>query len=109
VNVRLVLATLPGAVLVPNQATQISQQGEFVYVVKPDDTAELHLVTLGQRQGNDVVVTKGLAAGERVVVTGQLAVRPGAKVRVQGAMPGQTSGGNLPGGVGGNTTRKGTP
>ena len=41
VNVRLVLATLPRAVLVPSQATQISQQGEFVYVVNPDDTAEL--------------------------------------------------------------------
>ena len=40
-------------------------------------------MTLGQRQGDDVVVTKGVADGERVVVTGQLAVHPGAKVRVQ--------------------------
>ena len=42
-------------------------------------------------------------------VTGQLAVRPGAKVRVEGAMPGQTSGGNPPGGAGGNTAGKGKP
>ena len=48
-----------GAVLIPNQATQISQQGPFVYVVKPDDTAELRPVTLGQRQGDDVVVDQG--------------------------------------------------
>ena len=34
VNVRLILATAKGAVLIPNQATQISQQGPFVYVVK---------------------------------------------------------------------------
>ena len=77
--------------LVPNQATQISQQGPYVYVVKPDDTVELRPVTLGQRQGDDVVVTKGVADGERVVVTGQLTLMPGAKVHVQDA--GAASGG----------------
>jgi multidrug efflux system membrane fusion protein len=87
VNVKLVLATEKGAVLVPNQATQISQQGTFVYVVKPDDTAELRPVKLGQRQGNDVVVAEGLAANERVVLAGQLLVRPGAKVRVASQIP----------------------
>jgi membrane fusion protein, multidrug efflux system len=91
VNVTLVLSTTKGAVLIPNQATQLSQQGSFVYVVKPDDTAELRLVTLGQRQGDDIVVTKGLSAGERVVVTGQLTVNPGAKVRIQQSAPGNTA------------------
>ncbi len=88
VNVTLVLATAKGAVLIPNQASQISQQGSYVFVVKPDSTAELRMITLGQRQGDDVVVTKGVAAGEQVVVTGQLTVAPGAKVRVQEAGPG---------------------
>ncbi len=94
VNVTLVLATSKGAVLVPSQATQISQQGPYVYVVKPNDTAELRLITLGQRQGDDVVVTKGVADGERVVVTGQLTLMPGAKVHVQeaGAAPGGAPG-----------------
>jgi len=87
VNVTLVLATAKAAVLIPNQATQISQQGSYVFVVKPDSTAELRVITLGQRQGDDVVVTKGVAAGEQVVVTGQLTVAPGAKVRVQEAGP----------------------
>lgn len=82
VNVKLVLATEKGAVLIPNQATQISQKGPFVYVVKEDDTADLRPITVGQRQGDDVVVTSGLQANERVVVTGQLTVRPGGKVRV---------------------------
>jgi multidrug efflux system membrane fusion protein len=83
VNVRLILATAKGAVLIPNQAAQISQQGPFVYVIKQDNTAELRPVTLGQRQGDNVVVTKGLTDGESVVVTGQLAVHPGAPVRIQ--------------------------
>jgi membrane fusion protein, multidrug efflux system len=87
VNVTLVLATMKNAVLIPNQATEISQQGPYVYVVKPDDTAELRQVTLGQRQGDDVVVTKGLADGERVIVSGQLTVQPGGKVHVQEAAP----------------------
>jgi multidrug efflux system membrane fusion protein len=82
VNVKLVLATEKKAVLIPNQAAQISQRGPFVYVVKPDGTAELRPVKLGQRQGDDVVVTQGVAANENVVLTGQLLVRPGGKVRV---------------------------
>jgi len=91
VDVKLVLTTQKGAVLIPSQATQISQQGPFVYVIKPDDTAELRPVTLGQRQGDEVVVTGGLTANERLVVTGQLTVRPGGKVRVDGAGAGMNS------------------
>jgi len=84
VDVKLLLATDKGAVLIPNQAAQISQRGPFVYVVKPDSTAELRPVVLGQRQGDQVVVTQGVAPNESVVVTGQLLVRPGGKVRVDG-------------------------
>jgi multidrug efflux system membrane fusion protein len=82
VNVKLVLDTQKGAVLVPSQATQISQQGPFVFVIKTDDTAELRPVAVGQRQGNDVVITSGLAPGERVVLAGHLLVRPGSKVHI---------------------------
>jgi len=82
VNVKLVLDTEKNAVLIPSEATQVSQRGPFVYVVKPDDTAELRPIVLGQRQGSDVVVVSGLAAGERVVEAGQMMVRPGARVRV---------------------------
>ena len=89
VNVRLVLATQKGAVLIPNQATQISQKGPFVYVVKPDNTADLRLVTLGQRQGDNIVVSQGVAPGENVIVAGQMTVAPNGKVRVDtgGAAP----------------------
>src|SRR5712691_4660494 len=91
VNVRLILAMEAKAVLVPNQAVQISQQGSFVYVVKPDMTIDLRLVGLGQRQGEDIVVRQGVAAGEQVVVTGQLVVGPGARVRIASAAAPATS------------------
>jgi membrane fusion protein, multidrug efflux system len=87
VNVKLVLDTQKSAVLVPSQATQISQQGPFVFVIKADNTAELRRVTLGQPQGSDVVITNGLGAGERVVLAGQLLVRPGSKVHVDAGPP----------------------
>jgi len=91
VDVKLVLSTEKSAVLIPNQAAQISQQGPFVYVVKSDDTAELRPVKLGQRQGDDVVILQGVAANERVVLAGQMLVRPGGKVRVDAGSSGLPS------------------
>lgn len=82
VNVRLVLATIPKAVLVPAAAPQDSAKGPFVYVVKQDSTAELRPVKVGQRQGESVVIEQGLQPGERVIMNGQLAVMPGGKVQV---------------------------
>ncbi len=83
VKVRLVLRTIQGAVLIPAAAPQMSAKGSFVYVIKQDTTAELRPVKLGQRQGDLVVVDHGLKAGDRVVTNGQLAVMPGAKVRIE--------------------------
>jgi len=83
VKVRLVLATLPAAIVVPAGAPQMSAKGPFVYVVKDDDTAELRPVTPGQRQADLVVIEQGIKPGERVVVNGQLGVTPGGKVRVE--------------------------
>ncbi len=82
VKVRLVLDTKENAVLVPSTAVQDSAQGNFVYVVKEDSTAELRPVRVGQRQGDLVVLEEGVKAGERVVLTGQLAVAPGAGVTI---------------------------
>lgn len=83
VNIRLVLNTIHQAVLVPASAPQMSAKGSFVYVVKQDSTAEQRPVTLGQRQGDLVVIESGVNAGERVVTAGQLGVTPGGKVLVQ--------------------------
>jgi multidrug efflux system membrane fusion protein len=83
VNVRLVLDTMQSAVLVPVSAPQMSANGSYVYVVKPDSTAEQRPVSLGQRQGDLIVVEKGVQAGERVVTDGQLGVTPGGKVAIE--------------------------
>ena len=83
VNIRLLLGTIPGAVLVPASAPQMSANGSYVYIVKPDSTAELRIISLGQRQGDLVVVEKGVAAGEKVVTNGQLGVTPGGKVAIE--------------------------
>lgn len=83
VNVRLLLGSIQGAVLVPASAPQMSAAGSYVYVVGPDMTAEQRTVSLGQRQGDLIVVEKGVAAGEKVVVNGQLGVTPQGKVIIQ--------------------------
>jgi len=83
VNVRLVLSTVQSAVLVPLSAPQMSANGSYVYVVKPDSTAEQRPVSLGQRQGDLIVVEKGVQPGERIVTNGQLGVTPGGKVLVE--------------------------
>ena len=82
VKVRLILQTQRDAVLVPAGAPQLSAKGPFVYVVKPDSSAELRPVKVGQRQEDLIVIKDGLKADERVVVSGQLGVTPGGKVRV---------------------------
>lgn len=83
VNVRLLLGSIQGAVLVPATAPQMSAAGSYVYVVNSDMTAEQRTVSLGQRQGDLIVVEKGVAAGEKVVVNGQLGVTPKGKVIIQ--------------------------
>jgi membrane fusion protein, multidrug efflux system len=99
VDVKLLLTTEKQAVLIPNEAAQISQKGPFVYVVKSDDTAELRPVKLGQRQGDQVVIAEGVSAGERVVLAGQMLVRPGGKVRIDDhAPPAASDGKQTPGG-----------
>jgi len=81
VRARLILTTVKGAVTIPFEATQQSPRGPFVYVIKSDSNAELRPVTLGQRQGDRVVVEKGLAAGERIVLKGHQRIMPGAPVQ----------------------------
>ena len=86
-RVRVVLETIPGAILVPADAPQMSAKGMFVYVVKEDLSAEFRPVTLGQKHGDRVRIEKGLAAGERVVVAGHIGIMPGGKVKIQEPEP----------------------
>jgi membrane fusion protein, multidrug efflux system len=79
-NVTLRLTTQPNAVIVPNQAVQNGQDGQFIYVVKPDQTVDARTVTTGARVDQDLVILSGIEAGDIVVTDGQLRLQPGAAV-----------------------------
>jgi multidrug efflux pump subunit AcrA (membrane-fusion protein) len=61
----------------------MSANGSYVYVVNADSKAEQRSVSLGQRQGDLIVVEKGVNAGEQIVTNGQLGVTPGGPVLVE--------------------------
>ncbi|MBI5580679.1 MAG: efflux RND transporter periplasmic adaptor subunit [Deltaproteobacteria bacterium] len=81
-TVILTLTTRNDAVVIPSMAIQVGQDGQFVYVVKPDMTVESRPVVAGISIGDDVVIDKGLSAGDTVVTEGQLRLVPGSKVQV---------------------------
>jgi multidrug efflux system membrane fusion protein len=83
VNVTLRLTTNPDTVVTPVKSIQTGQTGEYVYVVKPDQTVESRAVVTGDRVDQEVVVAKGLSPGETVVTEGQLRLAPGMKVRIK--------------------------
>jgi membrane fusion protein, multidrug efflux system len=82
-NVVLTLAMRSGAVVVPSQAIQTGQQGQYVFVVRPDVTVEARQVTTGEGFEGETVIVKGVLAGEKVVTDGQLRLVPGAKVEAK--------------------------
>lgn len=77
-------ATRPNAIVIPQLAVQQGANGHLVYVVKPDGTAEVRPVVVGDYQGDkDIVVMSGLHAGDRVVVEGVLKVVAGQPVKIR--------------------------
>jgi len=93
VRVSLQLTTHTNALVVPNQAVQTGQDGEFVFVVKEDRTVESRPVTTSVRVDQEMVVEKGLEFGETVVTEGQLRLSPGARVTTGDRKKGQPKGG----------------
>jgi multidrug efflux system membrane fusion protein len=83
VDVAVTLAVHRDAVLVPAEAIQVGQQGQYVFVVAADNSAEVRPVVPGNRSGSDMVVTQGLTAGERVVTEGQIRLAPGMMVQIK--------------------------
>jgi multidrug efflux system membrane fusion protein len=83
VTVDLTLSELTDVVVVPSQAVQTGQNGQFIYVVKPDLTVEQHPVTIGVTFDGQTVIKSGLKSGETVVTDGQLRLAPGAAVNVK--------------------------
>jgi multidrug efflux system membrane fusion protein len=83
VNVVLTLTTEPNAIVVPSQAIQTGQEGQYVFVVKPDFTVESRSVVAGRALNGETVIQKGLHADEKVVTDGQLRLYPGAPVEIK--------------------------
>jgi len=79
-RITLRLSTLNHATVVPSQAVQTGQDGQYVFVVKQDSTVEQRPITVAQRVGDDIVVDKGVTPGEVVVTEGQLRLEPGSRV-----------------------------
>jgi membrane fusion protein, multidrug efflux system len=84
-RVRGVVEERPNAVLVPQRAVMDQQGTKIVLVVGADDKVVLKPVTLDERINDSSIVTKGLAAGERVIVEGMQKVRPGMQVKPERA------------------------
>jgi multidrug efflux system membrane fusion protein len=82
VDVTLKLAMQAEAIVAPARAVQIGRDSKFVYVIKPDNTAEMRPVTVRRISRDEVVVEQGLQKGERVVTDGQLRLTDGTKVEV---------------------------
>lgn len=86
VNVAMVLAAQPDSIVVPSQAVQTGQAGQFVFVVKEDLTVELRPVVVARTFDGEAVIEKGLQSGEKVVTDGQIRLVPGAKVELKSSL-----------------------
>jgi membrane fusion protein, multidrug efflux system len=106
VQVNLNVTTDENVLVVPATAVQPSTSGQYVYVVKPDQTAQVRTVTVARQSGEEMIIAQGLSAGEEVVIDGQLRLTPGAQVSIAGAR-GAGEGGRGPGGQGGESGPRG--
>jgi multidrug efflux system membrane fusion protein len=87
VNIKLLVDTLQNAVLVPTPAVQSGAPGDYVYLVKANNTVSVHKVTLGPSDGKNTVIASGLEAGNIVVTDGTDRLSDGAKIQAAAARP----------------------
>jgi multidrug efflux system membrane fusion protein len=83
INVALTLTTQADAVVVPSEAVQVGQEGQHVFVVKPDKTVEVRPVTIGSTSEGEAVIAKGLSPGEQIVREGQFLLGPGSRIDIK--------------------------
>jgi multidrug efflux system membrane fusion protein len=95
VNVHLLLEVHKDATVIPAAAIQRGPQGAYVFVVKPDKTVDMRIVTPGLSAGSVTAIDSGLVPGETVVTDGQDKLQAGGKVEIRS---GSGSGGGNPGG-----------
>ncbi len=83
VNVVMTLTSQSGAIVTPSTAIQNGPNGQYVFVVKPDQTVDLRNVKVARTEGDDTVIASGLAPGEKVVTVGQLRLAPGIRITAE--------------------------
>jgi multidrug efflux system membrane fusion protein len=88
VQARLIANTVPDALTVPSAAVQRGADNLFVFRIKPDNTAEVVPVTLGQDDGRVAQILSGLKQGDKVVINGQSRLTSGTHVAVTMAKAG---------------------
>jgi membrane fusion protein (multidrug efflux system) len=79
-RVRLAAIVVENALLAPQKAVTEIQSTKVVYVVGADNKVALRSVVLGDRVGQDYIITEGVKAGERIIIEGLQKARPGATV-----------------------------
>lgn len=87
VSLRVILKTRPHVATVPAQTVQEGPNGNYAYIIKPDNTVERRTVDVAAVQDGIAVITKGLTPGERVVVDGQYRLTDGARVKILPPQP----------------------
>jgi len=97
VNARLLVETLHNAITVPLAAIQHGPDGLYVYTVGTNSTVQTQAVEVGYQETTAAVVTKGLQAGQTVVVAGQSRLSPGTPVTTNTGNPSSTGGGSSTG------------
>ena len=80
-RIRVQVDERKNAIAIPQKAVQQLQNMQAVYTVGRDDRVSMQAVTTGYRSGSLWVIEQGLRAGDRVIVEGQLKVRPGVLVK----------------------------
>ena len=86
VTVAVTMENRPNVVVVPSQAVQVGQRGQYVYVVKQDRSVEMRPVRVAEAVNQLTIVESGVAPGETVVTDGQLRLTPKSKVEVKNAI-----------------------
>jgi multidrug efflux system membrane fusion protein len=82
VNISLILEAEQNSLVLPSAAVQNGPNGQYVFVIGPDQTVDVRLIKVARTEGNDTVVISGVTAGEQVVTVGQLRLARGSKVNI---------------------------
>jgi multidrug efflux system membrane fusion protein len=84
INVALTLSTQSDAVVIPSEAVQVGQEGQHVFVVKPDNSVEVRPVVVARTTEGEAIIAKGLQPGEQIVREGQFLLGPESRIEIKG-------------------------